>query len=60
MVSGPAGLSMLKNLREEGFCATVFEKRGSIGGVWAYTDDPKTTSTLPCKTISYVKESTTY
>ena len=27
----------------------VFEKRGSVGGVWAYSDDAVTTSTLPCE-----------
>ena len=46
---GPAGLAALKNLREEDFSVTVFEKRNSVGGVWAYTDDVNLTTTLPCK-----------
>jgi dimethylaniline monooxygenase (N-oxide forming) len=45
----PSGLAALKNLREEGFSATVFEKRVSVGGVWAYTDDVDTTTALPCE-----------
>lgn len=47
--AGPSGLAALKNLREEGFCATVFEKRASVGGVWAYTDDVDTTTAVPCE-----------
>jgi len=43
---GPAGLAVLKNLKEEGFKVTGYEKRDSVGGVWAYSDDPLTTSTL--------------
>jgi hypothetical protein len=48
-LAGPSGLAALKNLREEGFSATVFEKRASVGGVWAYTDDVDTTTALPCE-----------
>jgi hypothetical protein len=51
--TGPGGLSILKNLREEGFDVTVYEKRNEVGGVWAYSDDENTTSTLPCKSIRY-------
>jgi NADPH-dependent 2,4-dienoyl-CoA reductase/sulfur reductase-like enzyme len=47
--AGPSGLAALKNLREEGFSVTVFERRDSIGGVWAYTDDVDMTTTLPCE-----------
>ena len=46
---GPSGLAILKNFREEGFTVTVFEKRDSVGGVWSYSDDEKTTSILPCE-----------
>jgi dimethylaniline monooxygenase (N-oxide forming) len=49
MTLGPSGLAILKNFREEGFTVTVFEKRDSVGGVWSYSDDEKTTSTLPCE-----------
>ncbi len=44
---GPSGLATLKSLRDEGFDVTVFEKRDSVGGVWSFSDDPETTSTLP-------------
>jgi dimethylaniline monooxygenase (N-oxide forming) len=47
--AGPTGLAALKNLREEGFSVTVFEKRGCVGGIWAYTDDVDTTTALPCE-----------
>ncbi|KAH8667603.1 flavin monooxygenase-like protein [Tricladium varicosporioides] len=43
---GPGGLTVLKALRDVGFDVTVYEKRDSVGGVWAYSDDPHTTSTL--------------
>jgi hypothetical protein len=49
LFAGPSGLAALKNLREEGFSVTVFEKRASVGGVWAYTDDVDTTTALPCE-----------
>ncbi|KAF4631409.1 hypothetical protein G7Y89_g6721 [Cudoniella acicularis] len=46
--AGPSGLAILKNLREEGFLnVTMFEKRDSIGGVWAYSADALVTSTIP-------------
>lgn len=47
--TGPGGLAVLKSLKEEGFNVTVYEKRAGIGGVWAFSDDPETTSTLPCE-----------
>ncbi|KAH7369630.1 flavin monooxygenase-like protein [Rhexocercosporidium sp. MPI-PUGE-AT-0058] len=53
--AGPAGLAVLKNLKEEGFNVTVYEKRDSVGGVWSYSEDPQTTSTLPA-TISNVSK----
>ncbi|KAK0128020.1 hypothetical protein ONS95_000009 [Cadophora gregata] len=53
--AGPAGLAVLKNLKEEGFKVTGFEKRDSAGGVWAYSEDPLTTSTLP-ETVSNVSK----
>jgi hypothetical protein len=42
---GPAGLASLKYLRHEGFAVTVFETRGDVGGLWAFSDDPHITST---------------
>ncbi|KAH7383016.1 flavin monooxygenase-like protein [Cadophora sp. MPI-SDFR-AT-0126] len=53
--AGPAGLANLKNLKDEGFNVTVYEKRDNVGGVWAYSDDPLTTSTLPA-TVSNVSK----
>ena len=49
LLSGPQGLVTLKNLREEGFDATIFEGRSSIGGVWQYTEEPGKTSVLQSK-----------
>jgi cation diffusion facilitator CzcD-associated flavoprotein CzcO len=41
----------LKNLREEGFDATIFEKRPAIGGIWQYTEERDETSVLQSKRI---------
>ncbi|KAI0513073.1 FAD/NAD(P)-binding domain-containing protein [Xylaria bambusicola] len=43
---GPAGLTALKSLREEGFNAVAFERRNEIGGLWAFSDDVNCTSVL--------------
>lgn len=48
---GPQGLVALKNLREEGFDATIFEKRPAIGGIWQYTEERDETSVLQSKRI---------
>ncbi|ENH74922.1 Dimethylaniline monooxygenase [N-oxide-forming] 5 [Fusarium oxysporum f. sp. cubense race 1] len=34
--AGPTGISMLKQLLQDGFSATLFERRSSVGGLWAY------------------------
>ncbi|SCO12549.1 related to flavin-containing monooxygenase [Fusarium fujikuroi] len=34
--AGPTGISMLKQLLQDGFNATLFERRSSVGGLWAY------------------------
>ena len=44
---GSSGLSMLKTLRDDGFKATLYERRGQVGGLWAYSDDPLMTTALP-------------
>ncbi|KAH9215297.1 hypothetical protein DL95DRAFT_461346 [Leptodontidium sp. 2 PMI_412] len=44
--AGLAGLVVLGGLEDEGFKVTVYKKRDSISGVWAYSDDSLTTSTL--------------
>jgi dimethylaniline monooxygenase (N-oxide forming) len=48
---GPQGLVALKNLREEGFDATIFEKRPAIGGIWQYTEERDETSVLQSKRV---------
>ncbi|KAI0377321.1 putative dimethylaniline monooxygenase [Hypomontagnella monticulosa] len=44
--AGSSGLSMLKTLREDGFQVTLYERRGQVGGLWAYSDDPTVTTAL--------------
>ncbi|KAI1129200.1 FAD/NAD(P)-binding domain-containing protein [Nemania abortiva] len=43
---GPAGLTALKSLREEGFSVVAFERRNEIGGLWAFSNDTSYTSAL--------------
>ncbi|KAI0156741.1 FAD/NAD(P)-binding domain-containing protein [Hypoxylon sp. FL1284] len=43
---GPAGLSALKSLCEEGFDAIGFERRSELGGLWSFSDDLTYTSVL--------------
>ncbi|KAI1774974.1 FAD/NAD(P)-binding domain-containing protein [Hypoxylon cercidicola] len=43
---GPAGLTALKCLKEEGFNCTAFERRDKIGGVWSFTSDTEFTTAL--------------
>jgi NADPH-dependent glutamate synthase beta subunit-like oxidoreductase len=57
---GPSGLAVLKELREEGFTVTAFERRDIVGGVWAYSDNPEITSTLPCETDSAIVQENSY
>ena len=52
-MTGPFGLAAVKNLRDEGFDVTCFEKRDGVGGLWAFTEDPNIASTLS-STISNV------
>ncbi|RYP24942.1 hypothetical protein DL765_000170 [Monosporascus sp. GIB2] len=44
---GPAGLTAIKALREEGFEVTGFERRDRVGGVWSYSDNLNYTSVVP-------------
>ena len=37
---------MLKTLRADGFLATLFERRESVGGIWSYSDNPEYTTVL--------------
>jgi dimethylaniline monooxygenase (N-oxide forming) len=43
---GASGLVTMKNLAEEGFDVTGFERSGSIGGVWSYEDTTTKTTVL--------------
>ncbi|KAK7947884.1 uncharacterized protein PG986_008770, partial [Apiospora aurea] len=43
---GPAGLTALKCLREEGFNAVGLERRDSIGGLWSLSSQAEFTSVL--------------
>ncbi|KYK57116.1 Flavin monooxygenase-like protein [Drechmeria coniospora] len=43
---GPAGLTALKALREEGFDAVGFERRDRVGGLWSFNPDTSYTSVL--------------
>jgi hypothetical protein len=45
-LEGPTGLTMLKTLREDGFAATLYERRGQVGGLWAYSENPTYTTAL--------------
>jgi cation diffusion facilitator CzcD-associated flavoprotein CzcO len=47
--AGPCGLTALKNLLRAG-CRNVvcYEESGSVGGNWAYTDDPARVSVYEC------------
>lgn len=40
--AGPAGLVALKNLIEEGFEVTGFDRNPYVGGLWQYTTEDKT------------------
>ncbi|KAH9212595.1 flavin-binding monooxygenase-like-domain-containing protein [Leptodontidium sp. 2 PMI_412] len=45
--AGPLGLVATKNLTEEGFEVTAFERAGSLGGLWRQTSNTQHTSVLP-------------
>ncbi|KAI0601207.1 flavin-containing monooxygenase 9 [Biscogniauxia sp. FL1348] len=53
--AGASGLSMLKTLREDGFRATLYERRNQVGGLWAYSEDPTMTSALRITTANISK-----
>lgn len=47
---GVAGLATVKNLVEEGFNATGFDRNPYVGGLWHYTEGDQT-SVLPCMSL---------
>lgn len=55
--TGPSGLSMLKQLREDGFRVTGFERRDKVGGLWAYSADTSYTTALP-RTLANISKFT--
>jgi len=44
---GPLGVIAAKNLAEEGFDVTVFERVEGVGGLWRQTTNTTHTSVLP-------------
>ncbi|KAF4589509.1 Dimethylaniline monooxygenase [N-oxide-forming] 5 [Ophiocordyceps camponoti-floridani] len=52
---GPAGLTALKCLREEGFDAVALERRGEVGGLWSYSADGSYTSVIG-ETVSNISK----
>ena len=38
---GVAGLAATKNLVEQGFDVTAFDKNNQVGGLWEFKEDPK-------------------
>ncbi|RDA90947.1 hypothetical protein CP533_3080 [Ophiocordyceps camponoti-saundersi (nom. inval.)] len=52
---GPAGLTALKCLRDEGFDAIGLERRSEVGGVWSYSPDRSYTSVIR-ETVSNISK----
>ena len=48
MIPGPLGIVSVKNMVEEGFDVTGFERNNHSGGLWRYSPEDKT-SVLPSK-----------
>ena len=42
------GIVGVKNLLEEGFNVTGFERNGYVGGLWHFTEDEDSLSVLEC------------
>ncbi|MCJ1355306.1 MAG: hypothetical protein MMC33_005297 [Icmadophila ericetorum] len=57
---GAFGLAAVKNLRDEGFDVTCFEKRNTIGGLWASARETDITSTLPTTLSNVTKYRSCY
>jgi dimethylaniline monooxygenase (N-oxide forming) len=52
---GPTGITMLKQLLQDGFNATLFERRSQVGGLWAYDAKHGWTSALVTTTANISK-----
>lgn len=55
MLQGPTGITMLKQLLQDGFNATLFERRSQVGGLWAYDAKHGWTSALDSTTANISK-----
>jgi dimethylaniline monooxygenase (N-oxide forming) len=44
-----AGLAATKNLIEQGFDVTAFDKNNQLGGLWNFKKDPSQTTVLRCE-----------
>ena len=49
LLLGAMGIVGVKNLLEEGFDVTGFERSGYVGGLWHFTEDEDTLSVLESK-----------
>lgn len=61
------GIVAVKNLLEEGFNVTGFDRNGYVGGLWHFTEDEDTLSVLECKlttqlqaVVEVLKDSSNY
>jgi heterodisulfide reductase subunit A-like polyferredoxin len=52
---GASGIAATKNLLEQGFDVTGYEKNGYIGGIWQYSTDASQTSVLKGKCDTTLK-----
>lgn len=48
---GAMGIVAVKNLVEEGFDVTGFERSPYVGGLWHFTEDKDTLSVLECECL---------
>ncbi|KAM0391905.1 Dimethylaniline monooxygenase [N-oxide-forming] 5 [Fusarium culmorum] len=53
--AGPTGITMLKQLLQDGFNATLFERRSQVGGLWAFDAKHGWTSALDSTTANISK-----
>jgi hypothetical protein len=62
--AGPSGITALKNLRDEGLAAVVYDRNHEVGGNWIYTENEShssvfdTTHIISSKTLSQYEDFT--
>lgn len=49
------GIVAVKNLLEEGFSVTGFDRNGYVGGLWHFTEDEDTLSVLECESATQLR-----